>query len=402
MMPSPQYAACPVCSAQSVRRVLEMPLMPVLNTILWPSREEALNTVRGDILLSFCPACGHLYNSAFDPRLIEYTGSYDNSLHHSNVFQGYVEQLASSLVQQYSLKGKRVLEIGCGQGDFLALLCERADCRGIGFDPSYVQAPVTASGQSRISVVRDLYSEKYAEYKADLIVCRQVLEHLSDPQKMLIDLRRSIGNRNETAVFFEVPNVLDHLGSRDLWALVYEHFSYYSPASLAAGFTAAGFSVRGQRELFGPLFIGIDVVPAEGPTTLPPQQQQAMLHEVTHLVAGFTDAAARTMRAWEERFASYASRNDRVVVWGGGARCTNFLNLIKASSAVEYVVDINPRKHGTYVGGSGQRIVAPQFLVEYRPTVVVLLNPIYEREIKASLAQLGVSATLVGIEAGHA
>jgi SAM-dependent methyltransferase len=399
MMSSPRYAACPVCSSRSVRHVLEMPQMPVLNTILWPSRAEAVNTVRGDIRLTFCPSCGHLYNSAFDPRLIEYTGSYDNSLHHSNVFQGYVEDLARSLVQQYSLEGKQVLEIGCGQGDFLALLCERAECHGVGFDPSYVQAPVTSAGQSRIQVIRDLYSEKYADYKADLIVCRQVLEHISDPQKMLSDLRRSIGSHNETAVFFEVPNVLDHLGSRDLWALVYEHFSYYSPASLASGFAAAGFEVRGQRELFGPLFIGIDVVPAAGPTMLPRERQQSMLQEVTDLVDGFTEAAARTIRAWEDRFAVYASRNDRVVVWGGGARCTNFLNLIKASSAVEYVVDINPRKHGTHVGGSGQRIVAPRFLVEYRPTVVVLLNPIYEREIKASLAELGVQATIVGIDA---
>jgi hypothetical protein len=84
-------------------------------------------------------------------------------------------------------------------------------------------------------------------------------------------------------------------------------------------------------------------------------------------------------------------------VWGGGARCTNFLNLVKGASAIEYVVDINPRKHGTFVAGTGQRIVAPQFLVEYRPAVVVLLNPIYDREVRGVLAKLGVSATMVGV-----
>ncbi len=401
MVPSPQYASCPVCGSTHVQPILELPQLPVHNTVLWPSREEALRTVRGDILLTFCPECGHVYNSVFDPQLIEYTTNYENSLHHSDVFQGYVEELVRTLNHRYALKGKQVLEIGCGQGDFLALLCERADCRGIGFDPSYVEAPATRSGHSRIRVVRDLYSERYADYQADLIVCRQVLEHIPEPQKMLHEVRRSIGTRTDTAVFFEVPNVLDHLGSRDLWALVYEHVSYYSPASLAAGFSAAGFDVRGQRELFGPLFIGIDALPASAPVRLPHDEQMRRLREVTDLVDGFTGAAGTTLQFWEDRFAVYASRNDRVVVWGGGARCTNFLNLVKGSSAVEYVVDINPRKHGTYVAGTGQRIVAPQFLLEYHPTIVVLLNPIYDHEVKASLAQLGVSAAVVGIGGEH-
>jgi SAM-dependent methyltransferase len=399
MVPSPHYAACPVCGSRKTEPILALPRLPVLNTILWPSREEALQTVRGDILLTFCPSCGHVYNSVFDPRLIEYTPSYENSLHHSDVFQGYVEELARSLDRQYALKGKQVLEIGCGQGDFLALLCERADCHGIGFDPSYIEASATRTGRGRIEVVRDLYSARYSHYKADLIVCRQVLEHIPEPQKMLHEVRRSIGARSDTAVFFEVPNVLDHLRSRDLWALVYEHISYYSPASLAAGFSEAGFDVRGQRELFGPLFIGIDAVPASAPVCLPPDDQASRLREVTQLVHGFSEAAAKTLRVWEERFHTYASQNDRVVVWGGGARCTNFLNLVKGSSVVEYVVDINPRKHGTFVGGTGQRIVSPQFLVDYHPAIVVLLNPIYDQEVKASLAHLGVSATVVGVGA---
>ena len=59
-----------------------------------------------NILLTFCPDCGHVYNSVFDPRLIEYTAAYENSLHHSGVFQGYVEGLVHSLNEQYALKGK--------------------------------------------------------------------------------------------------------------------------------------------------------------------------------------------------------------------------------------------------------------------------------------------------------
>jgi hypothetical protein len=178
---------------------------------------------------------------------------------------------------------------------------------------------------------------------------------------------------------------------------VYEHISYFSPASLAALFSAAGFTVRGQRELFGPLFLGVDAVPAPAPVPLQPEEQKERLREVSLLVDGFSTAAEQTLRMWNDRFRAYTVRNERVVIWGGGARCTNFLNMVKAAQAVEYVVDINPRKHGTFVAGTGQAIVAPEFLMAYRPSVVVLLNPIYSREITVALERLGVPAEVVSI-----
>ena len=40
------------------------------------------------------------------------------------------------LIRRYDLRGKEVIEIGCGKGEFLSLLCEVGDNRGVGFDPA--------------------------------------------------------------------------------------------------------------------------------------------------------------------------------------------------------------------------------------------------------------------------
>jgi len=397
MTASVSYASCPVCGCATVTPIFSIPQLPVHSTVLWPSREEAMNTIRGDMRLSFCPECGHLYNSAFDSHRIEYTTNYENSLHHSGVFQGYVEELASSLIARFSLRGKRVLEIGCGQGDFLAYLCERADCTGTGFDPSYIASASSGAGRERMTIVSDFYSERYADRQADLIICRQVLEHIAEPRTLLEEVRRSIGTRSTTAVFFEVPSVLYHIRARDLWAFVYEHVSFFSPSSLAVLFSSMGFEVQGLRDLFASQFLGIEATPAAGARAQLPGDQNTRLHEIRDLAGAFSALADQTLRAWEERFRTWSSGGRRVVVWGGGARCTNFLNMVGGSKIVEYVVDINPRKHGSFVAGTGQRIVAPEFLVQYAPSVVVLLNPIYEQEIRASLAGLGVAADIVGV-----
>jgi hypothetical protein len=85
----------------------------------------------------------------------------------------------------------------------------------------------------------------------------------------------------------------------------------------------------------------------------------------------------------------------RTVVWGAGSKGVTFLNILPNSHQISYVVDINPRKHGMFVAGSGQKIVPPSFLVEYRPDVVVVMNAIYIDEIRRTMEDLGLSVEYV-------
>ena len=84
-----------------------------------------------------------------------------------------------------------------------------------------------------------------------------------------------------------------------------------------------------------------------------------------------------------------------MVAWGAGSKGNTFANLVARADVVPYVVDLNPRKHGMFVAGTGARIVPPEFLVQYRPDVVVVLNPVYEREIRQRLAGLGLSPSVL-------
>jgi hypothetical protein len=69
-----------------------------------------------------------------------------------------------------------------------------------------------------------------------------------------------------------------------------------------------------------------------------------------------------------------------------------FLNTVPGASELLQVVDLNPRKHGKHVAGTGQRIIAPQDLRLDPPDRVVVLNPLYVSEVRAELDRLGVAA----------
>ena len=72
-----------------------------------------------------------------------------------------------------------------------------------------------------------------------------------------------------------------------------------------------------------------------------------------------------------------------------------FLNLLKTQGSIEYVVDINPRKQGMYVAGTGQEIIPPELLPKHPPDVAIVMNPIYETEIRQVLKDLGLDCEVV-------
>jgi SAM-dependent methyltransferase len=385
--------SCPVCHGMTMEEFLFLPGVPTHCNLLWESKEQAQAAPRGDLRLGFCRTCGHVYNLAFDPSLMEYTQAYENSLHFSPRFQAYAEALASRLIEQYDLRGKEVIDIGCGKGDFLSLLCNMGSNRGYGFDPSFVPEIMEKASAERMTIIRDFYSPKYASYQADLVTCRHVLEHIQSPREFVKNVRASIGSRTSTVVFFEVPNVMYTLKDMGIWDLIYEHCSYFSASSLAVIFSACGFTVREQSELYDGQFLGIDVAPGN-PSGEPPPEVHDRVAAMAEDRAVFAENYRRKVERWRRIFD--ARTNDRKsVVWGGGSKGVMFLNTLRPGKAVEYMVDINPRKQGMFVAGTGQEIVAPEFLRNYRPDTVIIMNPVYRSEIQSQLDTLGVRADVL-------
>jgi len=322
---------------------------------------------------------------------MEYTQAYENSLHFSPRFQRYAEELADRLIARYDIRQKTVIDIGCGKGDFLALLCERGDNRGIGFDPSFVPEYVSGPVRERMEIVQDFYSARYADRRADLIVCRHVLEHIPDPATFVQDVRAAAGEAPSPIIFFEVPNVLYTLRDLGIWDLIYEHVSYFSPTSLSRLFRSAGFELLDLQDLYGGQFLGIDTKPSNGSGG----SGEDDLSSLTQLVQRFAGAYQAKVAEWSEGFEGLSSAGKRAVVWGGGSKGVTFLNTLKPGEVVTHMVDINPRKQGMYVAGTGQEIVGPDELRAIKPEVVIIMNPLYRSEIETNLEGLGLSCEIL-------
>jgi len=182
-----------------VERFLHLPEVPVFCNVLLPTAEEAVAAPRGDLDLGICRSCGHVFNLAFDPELVRYAEGYENSLHHSPRFQSYAEDLADELRDRHRLTDAHVVEIACGQGDFLKLVCSEPGCTGTGFDPSF-RGEVPGEG---ITIEPEYFGARPLGRAVDLICCRHALEHIDEPVKFMEMVKKAIPAGSSPAVFFE-------------------------------------------------------------------------------------------------------------------------------------------------------------------------------------------------------
>lgn len=392
-------AACPVCEQPDVHVFFSLPGVPTLCNVPCATREKALAVPKGDIDLAFCAGCGHIFNLTFRPELMQYDVAYENSLHYSAVFDQYIRSLARDLIERLQLRDKVIIEIGCGKGDFLSLLCREGRNQGVGFDPSF-DPQRSAGATPGVTFIPDLFSESYQSLECDLLCCRQVLEHLPEPLPFLKQIRRALGPNLQTHVFFEVPNALYSLRRNGVWDILYEHVSYFWWGPLQRAFRGAGFAVRRMKESFGGQYLCLEATPLAPASAAAAAASSEDAEEVGRTrddIAVFSTTFRRVVEHAAMVLDGVGAHNQRAVVWGAGTKGVMFSNILKARRHIEFAIDINPHKHGKYMPGCGTAIVAPGFLTDYRPDVVFLMNPLYQTEVEAILAELSVRTKVVPV-----
>lgn len=386
---------CPICGSSSLADFIKLPNLPIYCNLLWTDRQEAKDCPKGDIELAFCDQCGGIVNVVFDPTKLGYSQDYENSLHYSSRFQSYVKALADRLIEQHHLHNKTIVEIGCGKGDFLAMLCEQGNNSGIGFDSSYVERPEHEALGDRLKFIKDFYSEKYVEYQGDFVCCRQVLEHVQKPADLLDPLRKTLDADAKTVVFFEVPNALYTIRNMMVWDVIYEHCTYFTPPSLSYAFTNAGYTVGETSEEFGGQFLSIEAQLAKHSE---PAADTDVIAKLSKDIADFKTRFETQTQQWEARLSQLFEQGKKVAIWGSGSKGVTFLNLLNQGGKVEYAVDINPRKQGKFIPGTGQQIVSPEHVAKHPTDVVIVMNPLYKEEIRDMLKAIRLSPEILTTE----
>lgn len=390
--------ACPACHQANLRIFFESDDVPTNSCILLDSAAEARGYPRGNMRLGFCAACGFIFNAAFDPKKTEYSGRYEETQAWSGTFNRFHKALAERLIEKYDLRGKDVLEIGCGKGEFLMLLAELGEIRGVGIDPGVRLERITGPAADRVKFIADFYSEKYADHKVDFLACKMTLEHIPNPEQFVSTVRAGLGDQTATTVFFQIPEALRILRECAFEDVYYEHCAYFTPGSLARLFRRVGFDVLDLQTEYAGQYLTIEAKPREaGAAPSPALALENDLDEVTSLVSTFASRREAKLSPWRARLEAAKREGKTVVLWGSGSKAVSFLTTLSAGNLVDCVTDINPYRHNHFMPKTGHRIVSPQELVTIQPDLVIVMNEVYEREIRENLKGMGLTPQVVSL-----
>ena len=382
-------STCPGCGGPRLTAPWRLPRQPVVLNYRFARPEDATRLPRRDLNLVQCRGCGLVHNATFDPGVIPYDERYENRQCFSPGFLHHLEAVADGLIRRHGLQGGRLLEVGCGKGDFLRMLAARAGARADGYDTSYEPGPEPEP--EGVAFHRSYVGPSDVRGDYDAVICRHVVEHvpaIGDFFRLLAGIARAAG---DPVVAVETPRLEWIIGHSALWDLFYEHCNYFPTPTLAHLARRAGFRVVRHRPVFGGQYQLLELRLSRRPT--PPRAPgipaDARLAPFARVARGRLDRQGR-------RFAR-AAGDSGWAVWGAGAKGVALVHHLTATRP-RCVIDSNPAKQGGFLPGTRIPIVGPGDPRLPRLGLVVIANPNYGREIRAELDRRGFSGRILNLD----
>lgn len=378
---------CPVCAAREIERFYRLDNAPVSCTAILETPAEAAAVPKAVVDLGLCRACGFIFNTDFDQTLGEIGARYESSQAASAHFSAFARNLAREWIQKYELRGKRVLEVGCGHGDFLDELARGGVGECLGLDP--VGRPRRATvGMGIVEVRAERFGEESLTLAADALVCRHTLEHIAHTDAFLRLIARWAARNANRVVLIEVPGSERVFEECAFWDVYYEHCSYFTGPSLRYAFAHAGLEVLNVSTAYDGQYLLLEARAAHWPLQVhAPYYDRELYLQFARRSRSSIDSCRQSLRRLN-------GDGKGIVLWQGAAKTVGLLAALGSCQDIACAVDLSPSRHGRYLPGSGLRVHSPDVLRHLSPSHVVLMNPVYRAEVLNQLATLSPTTQL--------
>ena len=386
------HSNCPCCNSNDLEDFLTVKNAPVQSMVTIKSYEEAIAIPKKDIILTLCNNCGLVFNRVFDTNINHFLNGYEDQQGFSSTFNSFLTNLTKEFIHKYKIHNKNIIEIGCGKGDFIELICSLGHNKGIGIDPAYVPGRIKADKD--ISFIKDFYSVKYGNLPCDVIVCRHTMEHIYQCNSLVKTVRQSINGDKEIIVFIEVPNLIRILKIQAFWDIFYEHCLYFSPGSLARVFRANGFEIRDTYLKYDDQYLLLEASSAQNNGSFNHPLEES-IKQLSVYVNTFKIKIREKINKWYEILYNLKMEDKKVAIWGGGSKSVGFLTHFNDLNIIKHVVDINPHMQGNYIPGIGIQYVSPSYMQDFKPDTIIIMNGIYKKEIGQILSEMNLYPELI-------
>lgn len=353
------------------------------------------------LTLCQCPSCGLVQ---FDTEPVDYyrdvirAGGGTRTMTRLR-HEEYARLLTA--MQEHHIHGRRIVEVGCGRGEFLRMWQNLAEdpegaaalARDQARDPLSGQpnaAPLHLVGlEHKPSLVEEanaVADKKYRVYEGfatgdvcypegpfDAFVQFNFLEHQPDPCDMLRNIGRNL--KPQALGLITVPSFEYILRYNGYYELLRDHIANYTEFTLQKLLQDCGF------ELLSMDLVNRDTIEAIVRKADPDELSE--LHYSGRLidVSALRDSYDRLSASVNAHIDHLSESHRTMAIWGASHQGFTLAATTKLGGRVEYIIDSAPFKQGRFSPASHIPIVAPDYAVAHPVDEILIVAPGYTDEI---------------------
>ncbi len=323
----------------------------------FPTIEQVCDESGEDLQVCQCLACGLVQLSN---KPVDYYKEVIRAAAFSEDMRSFRLEQFRDFVHAYSLQNKKVIEIGCGKGEFLSLMKDTGtDAYGI----EYADDSVKHCKENGLQVSKFYIEDKSDQLPYGPFDCFFIMnffEHLPDPNATLQSLHSNL--KDDGIGIIEVPN-FDMILENNLFSeFINDHLFYFTKDTLKLTLERNGFEVIQCDEVWHNYIISVVVRKRKKVNLSSFQEHQTRI---------------------QKEIQNYISKYDpgKIVIYGAGHQSLAVISLTQISDSIKCVIDDATFKQGKYTPATHLPIVSNECLKTDAIDAIIVMAASYSDEV---------------------
>jgi len=272
----------------------------------------------------------------------------------------------SRFVNEYSLQRKKIIEIGCGKGEFLSIMQQFiTETYGLEYSKESV-ADCEKSGLKVSQGFIETGDYKLNRSPFDAFFILNFLEHLPQPNSVLQGIYR---NLTEGGIgLIEVPNFDMILRKKLFSEFTGDHLFYFTRETLNSTLWLNGFEIVDCKVEWYDYIISVVVK----------KKRKANLSD-------FHNAQVKLKNEIEGYLSLF--KDKKIAIWGASHQALAIISLLNLAGKITYVIDSATFKQGKFTPATHIPIVAPEKLYSDPVDAVIVMAAGYSDEVARIIRQ---------------